>query len=121
MCSCSSIAFFFTLASADYVDSTVELSLDGSTPRACTNFTILDDQVLEDVETFSVMLTEDDPRVQVAAGRDEATIEIADNDGKQESSEIEQQIFLSDYRTKRKVLTSLCDSASSFFPMQRWS
>lgn len=67
----------------DYVSVSSDLMLDGSTTRSCLNITIEDDAVLEPVEEFVVMLTEQDPRVMV--DRDQAMVEITDNDGKSHS------------------------------------
>lgn len=68
------------LALMDYTGTTIELTLDGVTTRVCTDITVLDDDSLEDVERFMVLLTTEDPRTDI--DRDQSTIEIADNDGK---------------------------------------
>ena len=57
----------------------IDLTLDASSSRACANITINDDDVLEDLEEFTVVLTEEDPTVDV--DRDQATVQIVDNDG----------------------------------------
>ena len=44
------------------------------------NVTVLDDDILEPTEELVAMLTEDDTRVEV--DRDQAIVQIADNDGK---------------------------------------
>ena len=59
------------------------LTLDGSSTESCTNITIVDDDILEDSESFTVSITEDDSRVDV--DRNQATIEIMDNDGRVQS------------------------------------
>lgn len=64
----------------DYIDIVSELTLDGSTARSCANVTVLDDDILEPTEELVVMLTEDDTRVNV--DRDQAIVQITDNDGK---------------------------------------
>ena len=61
------------------MSATSALTLDEFTSRACVNITINDDDILEDLEEFMVVLTEEDPRVDV--DRDQATVRIADNDG----------------------------------------
>lgn len=66
--------------SLDYVTSSVDLTLDGASSRNCTNVTIIDDDISENIEDFLVSLTEEDPGVEV--DRDEATVQIMDNDSK---------------------------------------
>ena len=65
--------------SLDYLTSSVELALDGMSSRNCTDITIIDDEITEITEDFVVSLTEEDPRVEV--DRDQATVQITDNDG----------------------------------------
>ena len=69
----------FHAAGMDYVSVTSDLMLNGDTSRTCLNITVNDDDTLEPVEEFLVMLTEQDPRVEV--DRDQAVVEIRDNDG----------------------------------------
>lgn len=63
----------------DYVSVTDDLMLNGDVSRACLNITVNDDDTLEPLEEFLVQLTDEDPRVEV--DRDQATVEITDNDG----------------------------------------
>ena len=72
----------------DYVDVLSELTLDGSRARSCVNVTVLDDDILEPTEELVAVLTEDDTRVEV--DRDQAIVQIADNDGKHNGRNIGQ-------------------------------
>ena len=55
---------------------------DLSTHRQCFNVTIINDQVLEDTETFSLVLTSEDSNVPVMIIPDESEVDITDSDGK---------------------------------------
>ena len=55
---------------------------DPSTHRQCFNVTIINDQVLEDTETFSLVLTSEDSNVPVMIIPDESEVDITDSDGK---------------------------------------
>ena len=63
----------------DYISVEQLLTLSSSVPRACVNITIVDDDRYEEDETFDVVVTTDEPRVNVDP--DTASIDIFDDDG----------------------------------------
>ena len=75
--------------SSDYDEITtsnnplVPFTSDPSTHTQCFNVTIIDDQALEDTETFSLTLTSSgDSNVPVVVMPDVSNVEITDRDGK---------------------------------------
>ena len=70
--------------SDDYVsvNQTLTLVPGDPVPRVCVNFTILNDDIFEDAETFRVSLSSEDPSVDIAPDRDTAIVTIFDTDGK---------------------------------------
>ena len=73
-------------ADGDYNSTSVTLILQAgeqSVHRLCTNITIIDDDVLEDVEIFFVFLESSNPMdVIVNSTREQASVSIVDNDCK---------------------------------------
>ena len=69
--------------SDDYVsvDKTLTLVPEDPVPRACTNITILNDDIFEDAETFRVSLSSEDPRVNIAPDGDTTIVTIFDPQG----------------------------------------
>ena len=80
--------FSFLSDSSDYEEITtsnnplVPFTSDPSTHRQCFNVTIIDDEALEDTETFSLTLTSSgDSNVPVVVMPDVSNVEITDRDG----------------------------------------
>ena len=80
--------FFLLPDSSDYVEITtsnnplVPFTSDPSTHRQCFNVTIIDDEALEDTETFSLTLTSSgDSNVPIIVMPDLSNVEITDRDG----------------------------------------
>ena len=65
----------------DYGNISTILMFDSCDKKSCVNISIVDDDVIEDTESFSVLLTET-PGLDVRITLDpvEAEIEIIDND-----------------------------------------
>ena len=81
--------YSFLSDSSDYEEITtsnnplVPFTSDPSTHRQCFNVTIIDDEALEDTETFSLTLTSSgDSNVPVVVMPDVSNVEITDRDGK---------------------------------------
>ena len=73
---------FFTAASLDYSALSVILSFNECEEKSCANATILDDEILENLETFNVTLARTvglDSRITLDPVH--GVIEITDNDG----------------------------------------
>ena len=68
---------------SDFPSTTHDIifSPDNRTSRyECEYFTIYDDSISEEDETFSITLTSDDPAVVIDEECDEATVTIVDDD-----------------------------------------
>ena len=63
----------------DYDSVDQLLTLSSSVSRACVNITITDDDRYEEDETFDVIVTTDEPRVNIDP--DTASIDVFDDDG----------------------------------------
>ena len=66
------------MVGADYSDVTVELTFDENTTEACVDISIIDDDIVEDTEDFSVTLATDDSAVMLEP--DSAIVNILDQD-----------------------------------------
>ena len=76
--------YFLSAAPGDYAATTLPVVFpSGSTPpeQRCINIPINDDLLVEFPESFSVSASTNDPNAVFTAGRDTATVNIADNDG----------------------------------------
>ena len=74
--------FVHHTAPGDYTTLVTELTFtadDGIGSVQCVNVTIIDDEILEPDQSFTVSLSSSDP---VVFGIDQASIVIGDNDGK---------------------------------------
>lgn len=74
--------FFPSFSGADYTPlfaSTVTLSL--ANPRDCVTIAITDDDIVENMESFTAVLTPSDPTAAVVENILTATIIIQDDDG----------------------------------------
>ena len=71
----------FTIASADYVSSTVDLMFGLSNNKRCVLIPVINDMVPEVSECFSVMLSMTTPLAGVVLTPDSATVVISDDDG----------------------------------------
>ena len=69
---------FFSARSSDFTPLTVELVFDNTTTRLCFNLSIEDDGLYEFDEVINIVLSTDDPNVQLDPGFAEVT--IADNE-----------------------------------------
>ena len=76
-CNCHTIT---TSGDVDYVSTSVTLTFDESSTRACSDISITPDDILEDDETFSVTLTTGDGDVTLEP--DTSVVTITDDDGK---------------------------------------
>ena len=55
---------------------------DPETHRQCFNVTIIDDDVLEDIENFFLILSVENSTIPVTTSPDTSEVEIIDNDGR---------------------------------------
>ena len=70
-----------SIASADYVSSTVDLIFGPSSRKQCAMIPVLNDTVPEVPEHFSVVLSMTTPLAGVILTPDNATVVISDDDG----------------------------------------
>ena len=70
-----------TIASADYVSSTVDLTFGPSSRKQCVLISVLNDTVPEVSEHFNVALSMTTPLAGVILTPDRATVVINDDDG----------------------------------------
>ena len=69
------------VAPEDFNEQMTSLTFDSTTSRSCVDFTALDDDVVEESENLTAMLTSND---DVTLSPDEATIVIVDDGGMKE-------------------------------------
>ena len=70
--------YFFLLVGADYNAVSETLTFNDSTSRACFNTSAVQDDLLEDDETYGLNLTSDEPGLTLDP--DVATVTIPDDD-----------------------------------------
>ena len=70
-----------TIASADYVSSSVALVFGASNRKQCVPIPVTNDMVPEDPEHFSVVLSMTTPLAGVILTPDNATVVVNDDDG----------------------------------------
>ena len=68
-------------ATLDYEEELVGLLFRVGQEQQCVNITILDDDLLESPENFSIILATESARVVL--NPDHAVVDISDNDGKE--------------------------------------
>ena len=75
---------FFQIPSSEFVQTQVILTFQPCQTVACSNVTVVDDEIAEGNETFSVMLERSDTldsRIKLSTSAANLTI-LSDNDGK---------------------------------------
>ena len=72
----------FPTDGVDYTNHTVTLAFQPGEKQLFVDMTIVDDDILEGVEIFTVTLTTGDSNVDIPSDNDTATITITDDDSK---------------------------------------